>query len=393
MREHFTLEPGVTFLNHGSFGACPRVVLDEQTALRARLEREPVRFFLRELEPLLDRAREALSHFLGAPASELAFVPNTTHAVSEVLRSLPLKPGDELVTTSHAYNACANALRFVADRSQATLVVAQVPFPIDSSAAHHEAVLQAVTKRTRLVLVDHVTSPSGLLFDLGPLVQELERRGVPVFVDGAHAPGMVPLELSRLGASFYAGNLHKWVCAPKGAAFLHVRAEHHPWVRPLAISHGFNATRTDRSRFHLEHDWVGTVDPTAFLCVPTALECLAGLVEGGWPAVRRRNHALAVEGRALLLDVLGTDVPAPPDLLGSLASVLLRISPAAVATKPGVVALDPLQDWLWEQRRIEVPVFSFGGRRVLRISAQLYNQKADYERLALALSEAPRELT
>lgn len=393
MHAHFVLEPAVTFLNHGSFGACPRAVLEEQSRLRTQLERQPVRFFLRELEGLLDEARAELGKFLGAAPARLAFVPNTTHAVSEVLRSLELRPGDELLTTSHAYNACVNALRAVAQRAGAAVVVAPVPFPTASSEVHHEAVLGAVTPRTRLVLLDHVTSPTGLVFDLAPLVAELERRGVMVFVDGAHAPGMLPLDVERLGASFYAGNLHKWVCAPKGAAFLWVRGDHQAWVRPLAVSHGFNATRTDRSRFHLEHDWVGTTDPTAALCVPKALAVVGGLVPGGWPEVMRRNHALAVEARGLLLDALGTEAPAPEALLGSLAAVLLRNGPERLTTSPGVVALDPLQDWLWAHHQIEVPVFGFGGRRVLRVSAQLYNRRSDYERLAAALREAPPSLS
>jgi isopenicillin-N epimerase len=262
VRDAFALDPSVVFLNHGSFGACPKSVLAKQAHLRAQLESEPVRFFEREYEPLLDEALATLGTFLGARPSDLAAVTNTTQAVNSVLRSLVLKPGDEVLTTTHAYNACRQALEAVATRSGAKVIVAPVPFPLTGAADHDDAVLSCVTNNTRLALLDHVTSPTALCFDLARLVGELESRGVLVLVDGAHAPGMVELRLEGLGASFYAGNLHKWVCAPKGAAFLYVRPDRQALVRPLAISHGANSPRVDRSRFRLEYDWVGTIDPT-----------------------------------------------------------------------------------------------------------------------------------
>src|SRR5437899_8079142 len=209
----WTLDPAVAFLNHGSFGACPRTVLEAQQRLRERLERQPVRFFLRDFEPLLDDARSALAVFLGADPEGLVFVPNATTAVNAVLRSLALAPGDQLLVTHHAYNACRNALDFVAAAARAEVVVVPVPFPLASADAVVEAVLARATPRTRLALLDHVTSPTGLVLPIERVVRELAGRGVDTLVDGAHAPGMLPPDLGPPGAAYHAGHCHKWLGA------------------------------------------------------------------------------------------------------------------------------------------------------------------------------------
>jgi isopenicillin-N epimerase len=378
----WTLDPSVTFLNHGSFGACPQAVLEFQSDLRARMERQPVQFLARELEARLDEARAALAAFVGAVAGDLAFVPNATSGVNAVLRALVFAPGDELLTTDHAYNACRNALHFVAERSGASVVVAPVPFPLGGPEAVVEAVLAKVTSRTRLALLDHVTSPTGLVWPIAELVASLAERGVETLVDGAHAVGMLPLDVSAIGAAYYTGNCHKWLCAPKGAGFLHVRRDLQEMVRPLAISHGARLQRADRSRYLLEFDWVGTVDPTAYLSVPAAIRVMGAALPGGWPALRAHNRDLALAGRRLLCDALGIPEPAPPSMIGSLAAVPI----AAGSPEPPASALycDPLQDALRERAGIEVPVLPWPAppQRLLRISAQLYNTLADYERLA-----------
>jgi len=385
MKEHWLLDPAITFLNHGSFGACPKVVLAKQNELREQLEREPVRFMVRELEPLIDDARATLAEFVGADPASIAFVPNATAGVNAVLRSLDLDRHDELLVTSHEYNASRNALDYVAGLAGAKVVPIDVPFPLRSSDEIVERVLAAVTDRTRLLLIDHITSQTGLIFPIARIIDELNKRGIDTLVDGAHAPGMLPLNLEALGAAYYTGNLHKWVCAPKGAAFLFVRATRRLGIRPVVISHGANATRTDRSRFHLEFDWPGTFDPTACLSVPTALRFLASLAEGGWPEVMRRNHDLALRARDLLCQRLGIDAPAPDDMLGSMAAVPLPEGKPYVPTLYG----DPLQDALFYEHNIEVPLHPWPHqpKRVLRVSAQLYNTIEDYEKLADALDE------
>jgi isopenicillin-N epimerase len=379
------LDPAVTFLNHGSFGACPWAVLDAQARLRQRMERAPVQFLWRELEGLLDEAREALGRFLGADADDLAFVHNATAGVNTVLRSVPLAPGDELLVTDHAYNACRNALDASAAARGARVVVAPVPFPGVAPERVVDAVLGRVSPRTRLALVDHVTSPTGLVLPIERLVGELQGRGVDVLVDGAHAPGMVPLDLRALGAAYYAGNCHKWMCAPKGAAFLYVRRDRQEGVRPLVISHGANSPRRDRSRFRLEFDWMGTDDPTAYLAVPEAIRYMGALLPGGWPALMAHNRRTALEARDRLCAALGVPPPAPDTMLGALVAVPL---PDGGGPTPRPREPDPLQATLLARFAIEALVFRWPAPpvRILRVSAQLYNGPADYERLARALA-------
>jgi isopenicillin-N epimerase len=388
---HWTLDPEVTFLNHGAFGACPREVLALQAELRTRMERDTIDFLVRAIEPLLDEARGRLGAFLHVDPEDLAFVDNATAGANTVLRSLVLQPGDELLTTDHAYNACANALQAVAGRAGARVVVARVPFPLSGPEEVEGAVLAAVTDRTRLVLLDHVTSATGVVFPVETLVPALQARGVDVLVDGAHAPGMVPLDVGGLGAAYYTGNCHKWLCAPKGSAFLHVRRDRQDLIRPLVISHGANASRTDRSRFRLEFDWTGTRDPSPFLCVARAIEVVGGLVPGAWDEVRRRNHALACRARALLCGALDAVAPCPESMLGSLATV--ELPPDQQRPPLGPLALDPVQEWLFERWRIEVPVYGWPlsppGRRWIRVSPHLHNSEAQYLALADVLREAP----
>jgi len=377
----WTLDPTVAYLNHGAFGACPKPVLDRQAELRAELEREPMLFLDRSLEGRLDDVRQALAPHLGAEGEDLVFVANATTAVNAVLQSFAFSAGDELLITSQGYNACNNAAQARAAATRAHVVVADVPFPLRDSGQIVDAVLERVTPRTRLALIDHVTSQTGLVFPIQALVEALRARGVATLVDGAHAPGMVPIDLARLGADYYTGNAHKWLCAPKTAAFLWVRRELQAQVRPLVISHGANSARRDRSRYRIEFDWTGTLDPTPLLCIPAALAFLGQLLPGGLPALAARNRALALAGRALLAERLALDLPAPDDLIGSLAALPLGHAPHETP--------DPLQAALFDRYRIEVPIFPWPalGHRVLRISAQAYNGLAQYQTLADALAQ------
>ena len=383
---HWLLDPAVVFLNHGSFGACPQRVLEFQSEWRERMERQPLQFLVRELEAHLDSAREALAQFVGADAANLVFVPNATTGVNTVLRSLEFKPGDELLVTNQEYNACRNVLDFVAERSGARVVVANIPFPFHNADDLIAPVLNCVTPRTRLALLDHVTSQTGIVQPIARLVSELNQRGVDTLVDGAHAPGMVPLNLNQLGAAYYTGNCHKWLCAPKGAALLHVRRDKQKSIRPLTISHGANSTRKDRTRFLLEFNWPGTWDPTAALSVPEAIRFVGSLLPGGWPEIMARNRALALAGRKILGAALPAGESCPAEFIGSLAAIPLPDAP--VNALPQLPFNEyPLQDALRLQHRIEVPIISWPAppKRWLRISAQLYNSLPQYELLAQAL--------
>jgi len=388
LSRHWTLDPAITFLNHGSFGACPSPVLDAQRRIREQMEREPVRFMTREVPLLLAEAREVLGQFVGASPEALAFVPNATTGLNAVLRSLSLAAGDELLVTDHEYNASRNALEFVAARHGARVVVVSIPFPITSGERVLEAVRNSVTANTRLALLDHVTSHTALVLPIRDLISELEARGIPVLIDGAHAPGMLDLGIDALGASYYTGNCHKWVCAPKGAGFLWVREDRREGVRPAVISHGANAPLPRSERFRAEFDWMGTNDPSAALAVPEAIRFLGSLLPGGWDEIRARNRALALDGRRVLADALKVELPCPDEMIGSMAAIPLPASSRyPIPDDPHIFGPNPLNDALYRDHQIEVPVMldPAGKTRLVRVSAQLYNNRGDYERLAEVL--------
>jgi len=388
LARHWTLDPAVRFLNHGSFGACPSAVLDAQRQFREQMEREPVLFLTREAPKRLAEAREALARFIGASVEGLAFVPNATTGLNAVLRSLPLAAGDELLVADHAYNAARNALEFVAARSGARVVAVSLPFPIDGADAILEALRRGVTPKTRLLLLDHVTSPTALVLPIADWITEFEARGIRVLVDGAHAPGMLDLDIDALAPSYYTGNCHKWMCAPKGVGFLWVREDRREEVRPVVISHGANAPVSRSERFRAEFDWMGTSDPSAALAVPEAIRFVASLLPGGWREVRAHNRALALEGRSLLVGALDVEAPCPAEMIGSMAAIALPASSRfPIPERMHAFAPEPLHDALFFEHGIEVPVLLDPARktRLLRISAQLYNSRGDYERLAEVL--------
>jgi len=376
-RALWRLDPAVAYLNHGSFGACPAAVLDAQMALRLEMEREPVDFLDGTLPARLDAARQALAAFIGADPADLVFVPNATTAVNAVLRSLPLEPHDEVLVTDHTYGACRKAAEAVAARAGARVAVAEVPFPLRGEEDVIAAVLARVTPRTRLALLDHVTSATALILPIARLIEALRARGVETLVDGAHAPGMVPLDLTKLGAAYYTGNAHKWLCAPKGAAFLHARRDRQASVHPTVVSHGYGGG------FHREFDWTGTCDPTPWLTIPECLRYLGGLLPGGWPQLMARNHALALEARDLLLEVYGIAPPCPDAMIGSMASVPL---PAPAAGSPAArLDFKGLHAW-FRERGVETWL-NAEPTPVIRVSAQLYNDIEQFQRLASLLAE------
>ncbi len=380
---HWDLDPDVVFLNHGSFGACPREVRAYQQSLMTQMERELVRFFEIEAMELLTEVRADVSKFVGADPKGVAFVANATTGVNTALRALDLKPGDEVILADQEYQASRNALFHVCEEAGAVPVVTNMPFPVESEDQIVESLLSAVTTRTRFALVDHITSQTGLVLPLARIIKEFKRRGIDTIVDGAHGPGQVPLQLDEMAPAFYSGNFHKWVCSPKSGALFYVREDWRERTRPLVISHGATKTWPGRSRFHLEFDWMGTSDPTAVLSISKAMRFMEGMVEEGWLEIRRRNRKLALIAQQKMSEALEIDVPAPANMVGSMAAVPLPDD----EEKGAPIHFDRFQDRLMREAKIQIPVSLWPKwpRRVLRASAQLYNSPGEYEYLADAL--------
>jgi len=366
----WTLDPAVAYLNHGGFGATPAVVLAEQQELRARLEHNPVAFLTRELPGLLDQVRAELALFLVADPEGIVFVDNATSGMQTVIAAAGLGPGDEVVLTDHCYGAVLAQLRRAAAQSGASLQIAGVPLPVPHDEAIIDAILARITGRTRLVVLDHIASCSGLVFPVEPIVAQCRERGIPVAIDGAHAPGQVPVDLTRIGADFWTGNLHKWVSAPKASAVLYAAPQWRDSLQPLVASHGLH------DGFRPSFDWTGTRDPTALLSVPAALRFFEA---AGWDAAFQHNNDLSRAAAGLLAESLDTG---PAGTGGRAAAMNLVRLPAPI-TEDEARALETR---LFERDRIIVPVTWHSDWHWLRLSAQLYNTMADYERLAAALA-------
>lgn len=376
LRARWMLKEGVAFLNHGSFGATPRVVFEAHERWRRRLEEEPVELLGRQCHALLRGVRDEVGKVLGMKAEDFGLVTNATEGINAVLRSLELKEGDELLTTDHVYHAVRQAMRFTAQRAGAVVREAKVELPVRSSEEILARVMEGVNERTRLVVVDHVTSPTALVFPVERIVQECAKRGVDVLIDGAHAPGMVELDVQKLGAAYYAGNLHKWVCAPKGSAFVWVCREKQQRVHPNVISHFWS------EGFALEFGWQGTRDIGAWLAVADAI---AFMQELGWERVMRRNHEMAVWAQRMLCERWGVEALSPlaGSLLGSMATVL---SPGKLA-ETSKEEMERMQQRLYSEFAVEAPLVPWNGKMYVRVACAAYNTAEDVERLAAAMEK------
>ncbi|HEY4166949.1 MAG TPA: aminotransferase class V-fold PLP-dependent enzyme [Reyranella sp.] len=370
IRHEWGLDPDFLTVNHGSYGATPRVVLAEQDRWRKRMEAQPTRFFFLEVPGALREAAGVLARFLGAEAEGVVFVPNATTGANAVLRSLRLEPGDEILHASHVYNAVRNTIAYVAERVGATVAVAEIPFPRPEPEVILKNIERVIGKRTRIAVIDHITSPSGMVLPIEEIVRLCHAAGVPVLVDGAHGPGQVPLDLPALGTDWYVGTCHKWLCAPKGCGFLYARADRRAELHPVTISHGYGGG------FTTEFDWTGTMDPSAYLSLPAAIAFYERL---GGTALMERNRHLAAEAAKLIADALRTEVGVLPGLTGSMGLVRLPISLEAKRSEV-VKVRHALQ-----AAGTDVPVHPVGGAMWLRLSAHAYNEIADYERLARLL--------
>lgn len=375
LRARFLLDPDVVFLNHGSFGACPGPVFDEYQRWQRELERQPVAFLGRRITGLMAEARARLAAYLGAPAESVVYFPNPTTAINMVARNLALRPGDEILTTDHEYGAMDRTWRYGCARTGARYIRRPVPLPVTSQAEFVDHFWAGVTERTRAIFISHLTSPTALIFPVAEICRRARAAGLLTLVDGAHAPGQLPLNLAELGADIYTGACHKWLCAPKGSAFLYARPEVQSWLEPLVVSWGWDSETPGGAPFVDYHEWQGTRDMAAFLATPAAIAFQAG---HDWPRVRAECHALALETRRRLNTLTG--LPAVcPDSSAWLGQMFAARLPA--------VDGDALKAALYDRYRIEAPVVCWNGELFLRVSFQGYNSPADADALIAALRE------
>ena len=371
LRRHFLLDPSVIFLNHGSFGATPRPVFRAYQDWGRQLERQPVEFLGRRVTDLMAGARSSLAAYLGTRAEELVYTQNVTISINIVARSLELGAGDEVLSTDHEYGAMDRTWRFLAKERGFRYINQTVS--LASREDFVESFWDAVTPRTRVLFLSHITSPTAVIFPIEEIIQRARAAGIITVIDGAHAPGQIPLALDSLGADFYGGNLHKWLCAPKGAGFLYARPEVQSLLKPLVVSWGYEAETPSASQFVDHHEWWGTRDIAAFLAVPTAIQFQE---EQDWGRVRSACHELAREAETRIRRLTGLPSLYPDESwFGQFAAAPLHAS----------TDVQKLKSWLYEEHRIEVPIIDWGGRKFVRVSIQGYNTRRDVDALVQAL--------
>jgi isopenicillin-N epimerase len=374
--EQFLLRPDVAFLNHGSFGACPKPVFDTYQAWQRDLEAEPVEFLGRRSGGLLAEARKVLGTYVGADAEDLVFVTNATYGVNIVARSLDLRPGDEVLTTDHEYGACDRTWKFICGTRGARYVKMAIPLPLPSDEEIVERLWAGVNERTKVIYVSHITSPTAITLPVAEICRRAREAGILTVIDGAHAPGQVELNLEELGVDFYTGNLHKWLCAPKGSGFLYARRERQALLNPLIVSWGWESETPGPSQFIDHFTWLGTADPSAYLSVPAAIEFQS---QWDWPKVREACHALAVEGRRRLEEVAGMPRLSPESNYVQMCAIELPTG-----------TIERLGTRLFDEYKVEVPLTKWDNRQFLRISIQAYNRVEDVDRLVEALGRESR---
>ena len=375
LKSEWLLDPKIAFLNHGSFGAVPKCVFVEQMRWRLRIEAEPIELLGRRAAELLEESRRAVGQWLGMAADDFGFLTNATEGINAVLQSIPLRPTDELLTTTHVYHAVRQAMKHAAGQAGAGYREVDIPLPVRSSDEVAERVLAAIAPATRLLVIDHITSPTAIIFPVERIAAECARRGVDVLIDGAHAPGMLPLDVPRIGAAYYAGNLHKWACAPKGCAFLWVRPDLQSGIHPLIVSHYLG------EGFAREFGWQGTRDISGWLAVSRAIEFMSGL---GWDNVMSHNRAMAAWAQALLCEAWSVKpISGDESMIGSMATIPLP----PVLSGLDEAEVTRLQKRLYEEHRVEAPLMRWGGQTYVRPCCQVYNVSGDYERLAAAMTQ------
>ncbi len=384
---YWQINPEIVYLNHASFGACPLPVYEQQRNFMDEQEKEAVDFFVNHLPGHYAAAKQKLAETLGADPNDLVFVPNTTTGVNTILHALPSKAGDEWLTTSHAYGACALAMQHYAKQKNCQVNVAPIPFPLQTKQEVIDAIEKAITPKTTFAMIDHITSATGSIFPVEELIALLHRHNILVLIDGAHAPGMVDLNIAALGADFYVGNCHKWLFTPKGSALMHVQPQHQSWVTPLVISHFNDKAAGTAAHWSNQFLWDGTHDFSAFLSVKAGIEFGEVVLDGAWPAIRKHNRDLALQAGHYLCDLMHTTMPAPDDMIGFLVNVKVPDGEIPPGAKYNYTT--HLKRILFEKYKIEVPVFYFPAapQQWVRISTQVYNTMEQYEYLGECLKK------
>jgi isopenicillin-N epimerase len=375
LRAEFLLDPNIVFLNHGSFGACPRPVFERYQAWQRELELRPIEFLGRRVHGLLAEARARLADYLNVGHDDVVYVSNVTTALNIVARSLPLEPDDEVLTTNHEYGALERTWTFVSEHRQTRVVVQKLPVPIDDPDEVVEAVWAGVTPRTRVLFLSHITSPTAVKLPIEPLISRAHAAGIWTVIDGAHAPGQVDLDLSQMGVDFYGGNLHKWTSSPKGAGFLYVRPELQHLIEPVVVSWGWRPNDPGPSVFVDQIERQATHDPAAYLSVPAAIEYQA---ERDWPRVRRECHELARLARQQMTELTGIQPLLEDDPRWFAQMATLPLPPCDAAE---------LKRRLYDEHQIEIPATHWGETPCLRVSVQGYNTREDIERLIAAVAK------
>jgi isopenicillin-N epimerase len=371
----FQVRRDIAFLNHGSFGACPRPVFEVYQSWQRELEYQPVEFLGRRVNGLLAEARAALGAYINSPADDLVYVPNATHGINIVARSLALGPGDEVLTTNHEYGAIDRTWHFVCGERGARYINQPVELPMSDPAGLVEQLWAGVTPRTKVIALSHITSPTALIFPIADVCRRAREAGILTVIDGAHAPGQIPLDMQALGPDFYSGNCHKWLSSPKGAVFLYARPEVQGLLKPLVVSWGYEARSPSGSTFQDLYSWVGTMDPSAYLSVPAAIKFQE---EYNWPEVRLACHRLLLEASRRISELTGIPqvTPESTDWWVQLRSIPLP-----------QCNLGELKNRLYDEFQVEVPLVEWNGRQFVRVSVQGYNKPEDIDRLVAGLGE------
>ncbi len=375
LKKEFLLDPSVVYLNHGSFGATPRPVFEAYQQWQRRLEWQPVQFLIGELPELLADARQALGQYLNADANNLVYIPNATFGLNTIARSLDLGAGDEVLTTDHEYGACNNIWQFLSGKKGFTYKQQPIPLPLDSDEEIVDAFWQGVTPQTKVIFLSHITSATAVTFPIMQICRRAKEAGILTIIDGAHAPGQIPLDMQAIGADFYFGNAHKWLCAPKGAAFLFTRPEHHHLLEPLVVGWGWGEGRTfTYGSDYLDYfQWLGTDDLSSYFSVPAAIEFQK---KHNWDVVRQKCHVLLHEAIQEINQLSGLSSPYPDDSF---------YRQMAVVPLPEISDLEAFKAQLYDDFRVEIPCIQWHTSQFIRISIQGYNSKDDIEALIYAL--------